>query len=85
MTLVQARIPISDVRQVDEDAAILGLKSRSAAIREALRLLHRHAREVALSHEYDVFYGNGEAPVGDISTIGDQIAAEAVASRKAGL
>lgn len=77
MTLVQARLPDGDARRLDADADALGLANRSEAVREGLRLLHRHARHATLTREYDTFYGaDTPAPVSDVTAIGDQIAAE---------
>lgn len=77
MTLVQARVPEDDARRLDHDMRALGLSSRSEALREGLRLLHRRARHAALAHDYDNFYGTGkQAPVSDVTAWGDQIAAD---------
>ena len=79
MALVQARVSESDARQLDDDTHVLGFPDRSAAVREGLRLLHRKARDAALASDYDAFYGAaGEAPVGDVTALGDQIAVEAM-------
>lgn len=79
MTLVQARVSDADARQLDADVHALGLASRSEALREGLRLLHRRARHAAVARDYDNFYGTGvQAPVSDVTVIGDQIAAEAI-------
>jgi Arc/MetJ-type ribon-helix-helix transcriptional regulator len=74
-TLVQARLTEEGARQVDHDIATLGLRNRSEAVREGLRLLHRQASHVALAREYDEFYGGGEAPVSDITAMGAEVAA----------
>lgn len=85
MTLVQARVSEADARQLDADAHALGLVSRSEALREGLRLLHRRARHAALARDYDNFYGTGaQAPVSDVTAVGDQIAAEAISSDRPG-
>lgn len=85
MTLVQARVPEADARRLDADAGALGLANRSEAIREGLRLLHQRARHAALARDYDTFYGTGvQAPISDVTTIGDQIAAETVSGERAG-
>lgn len=76
-TLVQARLNAEFARQIDHHIAELGLRNRSEAVREGLRLLHRHATQAALAREYDEFYG-GAAPVSDITAIGDEIAATAM-------
>lgn len=82
--LVQARVPAGVARQADEDAAVLGLPNRSAAVREGLRLLHRRARELALARDYDDFYQGEAAPVSDVTALGDQIAATTIADRESG-
>jgi Arc/MetJ-type ribon-helix-helix transcriptional regulator len=80
-TLVQVRVPEGDARQLDADAHLLGLRNRSEAVREGLRLLHHHARDAELLQEYDHFYGAGaEAPVSELTALGDQIAAETMAA-----
>ncbi len=77
MTLVQARVSAADAQRLDADAAVLGLANRSEAVRAGLRLLHRRARHAALARHYDDFYGTGEqAPVGDVTAVGDQIAVD---------
>jgi Arc/MetJ-type ribon-helix-helix transcriptional regulator len=85
MTLVQARVSEADARRLDVDANELGLQNRSEAVREGLRLLHRRARQAALAHDYDDFYGaDVQVPVSELSAIGDQIAAVTVAGRPSG-
>ncbi len=42
---------------------VLGLDGPSDTIREALRLLHRHARETAIAADYESFYGGRPAPM----------------------
>lgn len=75
--IVQARLTSEDAAQLDDDRKVLGLATRSDAVREGLRLLHKTARYAALAQEYDGFYGEGtQAPVGDIAAYGDQVAAE---------
>jgi hypothetical protein len=80
--VIQARVDAAEARRLDDDLRVLGLGSRSDAIREGLRLLHRVARDAALAREYDQFYGGAEAPVSDVAAIGDQIAAEVIATHK---
>jgi Arc/MetJ-type ribon-helix-helix transcriptional regulator len=82
MTLVQARLPEADARRLDADAGELGLGSRSEAVREGLRLLHRRARDAALARDYDEFYG-GAAPLGDVTAIGADVAAGTITAREA--
>ncbi|MBA8825221.1 Arc/MetJ-type ribon-helix-helix transcriptional regulator [Saccharopolyspora lacisalsi] len=77
MTLVQARVPEPDAHRLDDDAELPGLSSRSEAVREGLRLLHRRARRAALAQDYDAFYGtDATAPTGELAEIGDLIAAQ---------
>jgi Arc/MetJ-type ribon-helix-helix transcriptional regulator len=83
-TVVQARVPSGVARQADEDAALLGLPNRSAAVREGLRLLHRRARELALARDYDDFYQGEPAPLGEVAAVGDQVAAETITERERG-
>lgn len=80
--VVQARVPAAEAGRLDEDAAALGLGSRSEAVREALRLLHRRARDAALARSYDQFYGGGPAPTSDAVRVGDVLAAETIAARE---
>lgn len=72
--IVQARLSGDDLARLDADRATLGLDTRSAAIREGMRLLHRQARHVALAREYDDFYGVDGAVLSDISAAGDVVA-----------
>lgn len=66
--------------QLDEDRKTLGLATRSDAVREGLRLLHKTARYAALAREYDDFYGPGaQASAGAIAAYGDLVAAESMA------
>lgn len=68
----------------DRDMDTLGLRSRSEAVREGLRLLHKQAEQDALAREYDNFYGEGqEAPPTDMTTVGDQLAADVIQQREA--
>lgn len=77
--IVQARLSPEDVMQLDDDRRVLGLATRSDAVREGLRLLHKTARYAALAREYDDFYGAGaQVPMSDITAIGDQVAADAM-------
>ncbi len=79
--IVQARLTAADAMQLDDDRKVLGLATRSDAVREGLRLLHKAARYAALAQEYDDFYGAGaQAPMGAIAAYGDQVAAETVAN-----
>ncbi|MDQ1307643.1 MAG: hypothetical protein QG671_3476 [Actinomycetota bacterium] len=77
--IVQARLTPEDAMRLDDDRKILGLATRSDAVREGLRLLHKTARHAALAQEYDDFYGAGaQAPMGTIAAYGDQVAAESM-------
>lgn len=79
-TVLQAKVSEGDARQVDQDLDTLGLKNRSEAVREGLRLLHRQAARAKLSREYRDFYGDGLAPVSDVTAQGAEIAAETMAA-----
>lgn len=77
--VVQARLTAQDAAQLDDDRKVLGLATRSDAVREGLRLLHKTARYAALAQEYDDFYGaGGQAPTGAIAAYGDVVAAESM-------
>lgn len=77
--VVQARLTPEDAAQLDDDRKVLGLATRSDAVREGLRLLHKTARYAALAQEYDDFYGAGaQAPTGAIAAYGDLVAAESM-------
>lgn len=60
--LWQARVPRDLARALEADMEVLGLKGQSELIREALRLLHRHAGEMAMAADYERFYGEEPAP-----------------------
>ena len=64
--LWQARVPRPLAYDIEQDMQVLGLSSQSEAIREALRLLHGKAREVAMARDYDEFYGGAAAPLPDL-------------------
>ena len=64
--LWQARVPRPLAHDIEQDMQVLGLSSQSEAIREALRLLHGRAREVAMARDYDEFYGGAAAPLPDL-------------------
>lgn len=75
--IVQTRIAAKELEQLDADRAALGLTTRSDALREGLRLLHKQARYAALGRDYDDFYGADiEAPLSDIAAAGDTIASD---------
>lgn len=82
--MVQARLSDQHTRQVDQDMATLGLRNRSEAVREGLRLLHKQAEQDALAQEYDEFYGEGQAaPLSDMPAVGDHLAADVIQQREA--
>ena len=64
--LWQARVPRPLALDIEQDMQVLGLGSQSEAIREALRLLHGKAREVAMARDLDEFYGEAKAPLPDL-------------------
>ena len=64
--LWQARVPRPLALDIEQDMRVLGLGSQSEAIREALRLLHGKAREVAMARDLDEFYGDATAPLPDL-------------------
>ena len=79
--IVQTRMSSDAVEQLDADRTVLGLQTRSAAIREGLRLLHKRARNAKLGQDYDEFYGTDvDVPVSDLAAVGDQIAADAISA-----
>jgi hypothetical protein len=55
--VLQARVSRGLAQTAAEDAAVLGLRGTSEAIREGLRLLHDKARLVAGDRDADGFYG----------------------------
>jgi hypothetical protein len=65
--LWQARVPRPLAIEIEQDMHVLGLTSQSEAIREALKLLHVHAREVAMVRDHDDFYGGRAAPLPDLT------------------
>jgi hypothetical protein len=63
---MQARVDGDFARElVEDDAPVLGLSGQSEVVREGLRLLHRHAREMAAAGALDEFYGGQRAPLPD--------------------
>lgn len=79
--IVQARLAPEDVAKLDDDRRVLGLATRSDAVREGLRLLHKTARYASLAQEYDEFYGKGaQIPMGAAAAYGDLVAAESMAA-----
>jgi Arc/MetJ-type ribon-helix-helix transcriptional regulator len=65
--LWQARVPRQLAREIEQDMGVLGLTSQSETIREALKLLHGHAREISMARDYDDFYGGARAPLPDLA------------------
>ncbi len=62
--VLQARVDYEFARVlVEHDAMVLGLNGASEVVREGLRLLHRHAREMEAAAEIDAFYGGQPAPL----------------------
>jgi hypothetical protein len=54
--VLQARVSRGLAQTAAEDAAVLGLRGPSEAIREGLRLLHHKARLIAGDRDVDHFY-----------------------------
>ena len=59
----QARIPTDLARDLESDAELLGLSGRTDIVREALRLLHRHAEETRAAQQIADFYDGERAPL----------------------
>lgn len=64
---MQARVDADFARELKNDAAVLGLRSTSALVREGLRLVHKQARELAMADSHDEFYGGQPAPVSQVT------------------
>lgn len=64
---MQARVDAGFARELQDDAAVLGLSSASELVREGLRLVHKQAREQAMAASYDEFYDGGPAPVSEVT------------------
>lgn len=64
---MQAWVDAGFARELEADAAVLGLRSASELVREGLRLVHRQARELAMAASYDEFYAGKPAPVSDVT------------------
>jgi hypothetical protein len=64
---VQARVDADFARELEHDAAVLGLQSTSEVVREGLRLVHKKAHERAMAASYDEFYGEEPAPVSEVA------------------
>ena len=50
---MQARVDAGFARELEDDAAVLGLRSASELVREGLRLVHKQARELAMAASYE--------------------------------
>src|SRR5579871_5642769 len=64
---MQARVDSGFARELEADAAVLGLRSASELVREGLRLVHEQARELAMAAGYDEFYAGKPAPVSEVT------------------
>ena len=64
---MQARVDARFARELEADAAVLGLRSASELVREGLRLVHEHAREQAMAESYDEFYAGKQAPASEVT------------------
>ncbi len=71
--MVQARVPADLARELlEQDGPALGLDGMSEIVREALRLLHRHAREHRAATELAAFYPGGVAAL-PTGVVGDDV------------
>jgi len=66
--VLQARVPSEVAELLSADIDTLGLEGTSDAIRQALHLLHRQARMVALGQAYDAFYDGSPAPLSEVTS-----------------
>jgi len=64
---MQARVDAGFARELEDDAAVLGLRSASELVREGLRLVHKQARELAMAASYEEFYAGKPAPVSEVT------------------
>jgi hypothetical protein len=64
---MQARVDARFARELEADAAALGLQSTSDLVREGLRLVHKQASEQAMAASYEEFYGDSPAPVSPVT------------------
>src|SRR5215470_1045139 len=64
---MQARVDAGFARELEADAAVLGLRSASELVREGLRLVHKQATELAMAASYDEFYAGKPAPVSEVT------------------
>ncbi|MFJ9828891.1 MULTISPECIES: hypothetical protein [unclassified Streptomyces] len=79
-TPAQVRLSRQDWADLRETMAILRLESTSDALREAIRLLHREARQIEAARNIARFYGEGGAPrplLDELVTEADLAAADA--------
>jgi hypothetical protein len=60
-------VDVGFARELEQDAAVLGLHSTSELVREGLRLVHKQARELAMAVSYDEFYGGEPAPESEVT------------------
>ncbi|MDT0441939.1 hypothetical protein [Streptomyces johnsoniae] len=59
----QVRLSAQDWADLRETMRILGLGTTSEALREAIRLLHREARQVQAAQSIAEFYADAEPPL----------------------
>ena len=64
---MQARVDARFARELEDDAAVRGVRSASELVREGLRLVHKQARELAMAASYDEFYASKPAPVSEVT------------------
>ncbi|MER5208422.1 hypothetical protein [Streptomyces sp. NPDC002825] len=79
-TPAQVRLSRQDWADLRETMAILRLESTSDALREAIRLLHREARQIEAARNIARFYGEGGSPgplLDELVTEADLAAADA--------
>jgi hypothetical protein len=59
----QVRLSAQDWADLRETMQILDLETTSQALREAIRLLHREARQIQAAQSIAEFYAEGEPPL----------------------
>jgi len=59
----RARVTHELSAELVEDMTVLGLDSKTEAVRAALALLHRHAAEVRMAQGVRDYYGGQEVPL----------------------
>jgi hypothetical protein len=65
---MQARVDSEFARElVEHDAKVLGISGQSELVREGLRMLHKHASELAMAESYDKFYRGQSAPISEVT------------------